>query len=482
MISITYEFGSNRRSDPTGALDWVIFIWCLFVSIAQTISVIIYYVKRRNYAPLRTKNFQYLYFCYVFGLIMIWSTFVSNSHFDEWNRDFKGKSCVFWTWWMQYLFGFAFWYLFIVQHIIGIAFKHIDYKKRLLIRFIIFLFTIACPLTICIAITNDGEAASYFDSYLNTCNSILVWKITLIVWIGLCIILIIALTFLLHRNTVSTLSNEYQSLKWIIFVAFVIFIINIPINIFGILQFRWGRCIYTFGIAFLHFYIHFKLIGYRLVKALKNDEEYKHAILLDNTEVDQIDINTIVDLEQNKKLMEGFILYLKNLDTSTQFSVKNGNNNNNASKEYVELANVHRNQKALNYANAYEQIVRILDLQEEKMKLELKKYNDDSSQYPLRSQINFALNDLYVRHIADNSVSHITITDEKLLGLLHNCLNVNPDHRTMLAVKKDLLKTMDSLWGKTYLKFDSLQLDKYYRTRTGITFEESVLDNTKLES
>jgi hypothetical protein len=216
------------------------------------------------------------------------------------------------------------------------------------------------------------------------------------------------------------------------------------------------------------------------VKALKNDEEYKHAILLDNTEVDQIDINTIVDLEQNKTLMEGFIKYLKNLDTSTQFAVKN--NGKNVSKEYIELANVHRNQKALNYANAYEQIMKILDLQEEKMKLDLRKYNDDSSQYPLRSQINFALNDLFVRHIADNSVSHITITDEKLLGLLHNCLNANPDHRTMLAVKNDLLKTMDSLWGKTYLKFDSLQLDKYYRTRTGITFEEAVLDNTKIES
>lgn len=475
----------NGKSDPTGIFDWLTFSLCVFVTIIQSISMLVYLIKRRHYTPLRTKNFTYLYLCHIFGLIMIFSTFISNNHITEWNVIKNDSNCVVWSFWLEYFFGFALFYFFLVQHIGGIAFLGSNDSIRYCMRLFIFMFSIVPPLIMFSWITHTN--ACFYSLEYNSCTTKLHWKFALLAWLFMCLILMCMLIFILYKNELikDEKISEYKALIYISIVITIILFINAPLNIFGFLSFEWGRCIYTLNILFLHVFIHMKLISYRLYKSIRNDREYVSEIM-NSSEVINIDVNTIVDLEHNDEKMQKFLTYI--IENSDRLIVKNKyplsssnsilstfKKNTGESKSYEILSS--NEHIPLNYVNAYNQLNRLI-----KLIIEWKEQDlcDDVSSFKN------LIEHFHSHYLKEQSIFAIAISDKRLVDSLIQALKNTSllDISMLILLKKDIINTMDIYWGKDYLKFDNIQIDKYvYQKQKNNKSEEHIsgISNDPLE-
>lgn len=468
------------KSEPTGPLDWITFAMCIIVSVIQSISMIIYLIKRRSYTPLRTKNFTYLYLCHIFGLVMIWSTFISNTHISDWNTLKNDTNCVFWSFWLEYFIGFALFYLCLVQHVGGIAFIGAKDAMLYFVRILIFSFSIVPPLVMFSWITHT-DGCSFSIEY-NTCVTKIQWKIALVVWLSMCMILLHALIIILRKNELIKDENvsEYKALFHISIFILYVFIVNVPLNIFGMLAFEWGRSIYTINIVLLNIFIHTKLITYRLYKSLINDREYVVEIM-NSSELINIDVNTIVDMEHNKDKMKDFlvwivdnahILSIPRVNTTGEI-ISAKNSNKNMMKNY-ELLTINES-KPLNYVQAYNGVVDLLKKMDQRFLL--LEYKEDPYA-PFVSDIE----SMMTFYFNDNAYQQIILNDKTLIDDLRSAIKSSVKLTRILIVrlKFDIVKTMDNLWGQTYLKFDNIQMEKIKHAKQK-TLEIKITTSNKIE-
>lgn len=491
-MGFTFTIDTEKRVDPTGTLDYIVFFWCLLVTFAQTTSLIFYIWKRREYTPLRTKNYYYVYAAYIFGLVIIWATFIANDHMDKLNV-IENHLCLFWSWILQYSIGFSMWYLFLIQYIISIAFRDFKWTKRVPIRVAIILFCIL-PINILVIIiwATDGTK---FNADQNTCVSDIVWKIYLIVWLVCCMLFMFAVAIYLYLHFKPETFAEYNALKHILIIVFTIFLLDAIINIFGVVHYRFGRFVFTSSVAFLHGFIHFRFVSYRLYKAIINDKEYKIEILTSD-EIVNIDIKTIKDLEKNDDLMDKFIKHLRdNKEVSTKDieewelisyidivdekrkkrrslkmeSINLEDDDDDEVDENIEMQDIKSHTIVdidlipKNYAILYERLVDLDNLFEQ--------LKDKKADHPrLNLNIKMKTADIVVQHLYEKSVLYVYIENNAVaIDYIEN--KENPQHKQLINLKKEIVKMMDIVWGKDYLKFDKTQYDIKYTKNSSYIFD-----------
>jgi hypothetical protein len=256
------------------------------------------------------------------------------------------------------------------------------------------------------------------------------------------------MTLLLRRKHKDTYVTEIRALYDIIIIFVVVFILNIPINIFGLLQYRPGRFIYTCDIAFVHFFFHFRLIGYRLIKAVTDDQDYR-AMVLKSTEIDDLDITSIKSLDLTTDHIAGMLSYLIENSGSITFitAAKMNMNDKILTKTFAQYS-------AANYANAYLELNNIIILF----------HNKDIDAIPGTTKNTF-YNFVNI-HIIENASQQVYLIDPALDVEIKNLCSKQkyPTLDLVQRVKNDISDTIDILWTKLYLKEYELTLSKNKKT------------------
>jgi hypothetical protein len=348
----------------------------------------------------------------------------------------------------------------LVQHVGGIAFIGAKDAMLLFIRVLIFTFSIVPPLVMFSWITHTNGCS--FSVEYNTCVTKIQWKVALVIWLLMCMLLLHALIVILRTNELIKDENvsEYKALFQISIVILVVFIVNVPLNIFGLLVYEWGRSIYTTNIVLLNIFIHSKLITYRLYKSLINDREYVVEIM-NSSELMNIDVNTIIDMEHNKEKMRDFLIWVIDNAHTLAISRENTTNeiiaakkiNNGLLKNY-ELLTIHES-TPMTYVQAYNSIVDLLKKMDARFDMLL--YKEDPYA-PFVSD----LENMMIFYFNDNAYQQLVLNDKTLIDELRSAIKCSTKLTRILIVrlKFDIVKTMDNLWGQSYLKFDNIQMEK----------------------
>lgn len=278
-ISVDIAFDKEYRPDPDSWLDWVLFVILCASSVFLLGSCMLLFYLRRFYDPLRYKNIPKLTYMAVFGCIHMWSTFINNQHLEILEPT-QVLHCAFWGYWMQYAVGLCGWFFVLLKRILLYgkayrpAYRDMPLRQKRALDWSLCLAVILPIWGICIGLTSTG--GSSYDPELETCYSGILWKVLVAVWVMLCCVMFFTCNRLIIQSIGKAYLNEYKPFNSIILMGIFTIIVKAPIHFFGMTGHVSGRLIDSSAVIFLHLFCFFKLIGYVMVKALKNDTVYAH--------------------------------------------------------------------------------------------------------------------------------------------------------------------------------------------------------------
>lgn len=320
---------TNKVSEPEGILDWVVFGLVCFVTFSNLFCLFFVIAKAKSYFPLRSKTDIFLFGIILCGLVNLWGNFISNEHI-AYIIPIHRFSCVLWSFWIIFI-GLAGWFIFMFMRLLYRSyqfhprFKHLDEDKKYIICNWTLLLVVIPMISICIYATYFNS--SFFDVDTQSCTTENTAKIMVLSWICLCGIGLLITSLILERAIKDEWLTEYQNHRRIIFVAIIITVINIVINLFGLQRYMIGRCIFTSLIAIFHYYCVSNLLYFKIYKCIIKDENYSMEFIGSALALDA-KMYSIRELSCSKRLMEQFmdfciqkgqkLIYLKSDTTKTK--------------------------------------------------------------------------------------------------------------------------------------------------------------------
>jgi hypothetical protein len=182
---------------------------------------------------------------------------------------------------------------------------------------------------------------------------------------------------------------------------------------------------------------------------------------MNSSELMNIDVNTIIDMEHNKEKMRDFLIWVIDNAHTLAISRENTTNeiiaakkiNNGLLKNY-ELLTIHES-TPMTYVQAYNSIVDLLKKMDARFDMLL--YKEDPYA-PFVSD----LENMMIFYFNDNAYQQLVLNDKTLIDELRSAIKCSTKLTRILIVrlKFDIVKTMDNLWGQSYLKFDNIQMEK----------------------
>ncbi len=265
--------------EPTGFLDWLSFgfalVFCCALGLSSTL--LLFY---RRYVPLKAKNIGNLLIVIYAGIFHIIGTFIANEHL-EFIKKINYTSCILGTVFVQYALGLGPWFAAIIYRCMsyGFIFKNEktektenDNFKRIL--YIDSLITITyCPILI-ICLISWLIGGIQFNYTLQTCTTHESWKIVILVWISINILVLLTLIPIIKRLVDNTFLNEGKSLLIIIGSGFIALCICGYFVFTDSLNYRVSRCIFLFVIILLHMIVFIQLIAPSIYRASVYDVNY----------------------------------------------------------------------------------------------------------------------------------------------------------------------------------------------------------------
>lgn len=432
----------------TTGLDYFILVLCFLATAAFIYLNAVVFVKKTKYLPLNTKQYNTLVLMSIVGCIHIWASFVSNDHLKVF-IPIKRVNCALWSFWLPFFCGFSVWLSVLIIRSLKYAYifhqsmSKIDKRDRGWITNASVLAVIAPMFIICLGVTLDG--ASTYDEELLQCQTNTNWKIAIVIWLSLCIVLLSGLTLYISRGIPHTYFMEYRPLRHILIVGIFILIINSVITFKGWLPYSAGRCMFTFNIIFLHMFSFLRIIGVRLYKAMRKDETYVKKFI-SSYRIHDLSITKLEELVQDDTLRSKFLDYCRKQPDLNQF------------------ANVNNFYSARAMVDCYMDIHQWLLMQ--KWRLEgnpaLKEYvivNKDGSMPPpfeLRSdQINEddetmeKYDDIIKKYLVQSSVFKINI-DPKLETMIYQC-KLSKSIKGLAVLQHVIFQSLASVYGKTWM-------------------------------
>lgn len=302
--------------------DYVLLGWLIFVTGILATTFILVVHKRPTFASLRYKQPYYLYGNIVFGVIAIWASFISNDHFSALD-PVRRLNCGLWSYWISHVFGLNMWFTLIMLRFVDKMFifhralSSLRQQTKTIVKISVFFMLVTFPVMLASHVS--FFQLSYYSEEAHSCTSTLAVKLLLIAWYATCYVAM-SFTFLyLERDIHNIYFSEYLSMNHIVGVAQYVFLTNICVNLFGVVQYDYGRFIYTFNISFLFLFTTLRLCGYSLYKALTNDVEYNETIIKNFIAYD-LKYLSLRELIPCATLMDGYVEFVRQ---------RYSNNNNN---------------------------------------------------------------------------------------------------------------------------------------------------------
>jgi hypothetical protein len=271
------------------------------------VASIIYY--SRIYTPMRAKSVVDTCWMLVFGLIHMWSTFVSNDHFD-WVHSARIVNCELWSFWMQYCIGASGWFCIVVWRVYKYCFifhsslSAVSKHVRRVIKMETIAIIILPVAAICTGVSLTGSSS--YDTVTMECKTSFGWKIALMSWVAGCEILFIGLCIATRSGISNKFFNEYNAMRDVALLSFALISINAFINFSGYISTPIGRSVFTSIIALMHLFCASRLLLYRLYKAIGKDIEYESSYLR-SIEVYETDVSSIRDIWWCDEIQRDFI-------------------------------------------------------------------------------------------------------------------------------------------------------------------------------
>ena len=282
---VEVNFLERISTQTTEWSDYITLTYYIIANIIFFLLLLIIYIKRKTYRPLRMKHTKLITLMIIAAIIHTLAVFIGNDHFSILGDDNKPVPrfvCFLFNFLLPYLFALNIWFyvlnlrLIIYGYTIKISRAKPKYIKKM--KFILFIL-IFVPLFIILFSTFFKNSISY-DEEFNRCESSLLLKILII---GNIIYNVLILMFNLYRNRKAVNLNyfdEFVPVKNIIKVGTIIIIINISIVLFGLISYSLARSIYTSLIITLYLYSIIQLIGKEIYYSLSHN--YKYAKKFDN--------------------------------------------------------------------------------------------------------------------------------------------------------------------------------------------------------
>lgn len=319
-IDIHIHFDTDRVPDPTNWGDWLVlaFVVISICVISVLCVLVVYYGIIKPKQVLRIRDPWMIVVMCVGASIQIASAFVSNGHLMsyDWFRTLMNFHCPLFDYWLQYDIGFGLWYYAMQARmlawlfIFGAKSKGIDktYKRRMAKVAVAIFFQIWIT-SICLAVELGN--ASQVDETMGWCMSMWIYKANLIMWLVTCCVVMWGIMFTLRYRTekrVMAYSETFQSLLiWTIF-----FVPMMLVNVSGVLNYWWGRDIFTCGTAFMHLFALIRLTGYPISKILFMDYNDDFEFIQYFNEINEDNKITIDDAKKMLWVRELFIEHVKN--------------------------------------------------------------------------------------------------------------------------------------------------------------------------
>jgi hypothetical protein len=309
MIIINWQFIASIPSEPTGVLDYITFVY-LWIYVAQFLVIIITLLLLRKHIIIGTKNVPNIILLCFAGIIHAWSAFVSNEQFESF-RAINYYNCSLFIFIGQYLFGLQIWFLCIYYRVITYGFifetrQGMTEKKKLYWKVGLGLLLSLPGLVLCL--TGLYMHGSMFYPEIASCNLQVFWRVLIVSWIILGILMLIILALIFIPRISNKFFQEGPALKQIILLGFVIMLINGLLSFGEWISFPWGRSLYTFCITILYIFTVYRLCLFRIYKALRKDELYDttfHNYIY--PKVDLKKIRNINEIKQNSLAWANFL-------------------------------------------------------------------------------------------------------------------------------------------------------------------------------
>lgn len=269
--------------EDTCPSDWVTFAYALSgVVLLVTAACVV--LHRKSYAPLRARNPPLLAAMCFAGILHIISVVVADDHFVRLSR-FEHANCVMWNFWLPYFLGLLPWYCCMFLRIVvysssfSMRLSELGSARVLKYRWAVVPF-IAVPLLLLFSWTTLA-GGSYFDPEIGRCQSGLVYKILLLVWIVFWALLLLSLSYFARRTIRQDYEGEFETLCKIAIVGCVVLAANAIGILMSLQTYCLGRAAITANVVSLHLFSVLSLAGVRMYRAVARSQAYDNAYARD---------------------------------------------------------------------------------------------------------------------------------------------------------------------------------------------------------
>ncbi len=290
---------------------WITFMLICVISIIILFCIIVI-ICVKHLSPIKSKNVPLLLIMAISGLIHIWAVVIANGHFP-WLSYIEHTSCVFWNYWFQYFFGLCPWFIAITIRLItyGCTFSRyltdIGYERIRNYKWIFILLTEILPLFI-ILIFITITKGSYFDESIHKCQSLIEFKLILLIWIIIIGLILILFMCFINLDIIDDCA-EFKAISQIIFFGIIVVFFNGFITFLDLKNNTYIRPIATLSVALFHIFSLLRICGLCLYKLIINDQTYvqNFDIIQDNQKLNLFNITEIKD--DNPEIFKDFIDY-----------------------------------------------------------------------------------------------------------------------------------------------------------------------------
>ncbi len=300
--------------EQTCVFDWMIFAYVLIgvILLAVSACAILYW---RSYPPLRMRNPPLLAAMCFTGIVHIISAAVADEHF-VWLSRLERANCVMWNFWLPYFIGLLPWYccmylrIMVYASAFSMKLTELGSMRVLKYRWAV-IPSIALPVLLLFSWTTL-VGGSYLSPELGRCQSDLVYKVLLLVWIVFCASLLLALSYFARRTMRQDYENEFEMLWRIAILGSVVLAANAVGILLGLQKYCLGRTAITGNVVTLHLFSVFSLVGDRMYKAILKDKAYDR-VHAESQEMYAVSLEGAHELVGMPHVAHDFLEYCENM-------------------------------------------------------------------------------------------------------------------------------------------------------------------------
>ncbi len=272
--------------------DYAVVVYAVFGMFVLALISVCLFVKRRH--PLvRAKLVGMLTLMSVGGLMHITSAVISNQHFPRLTR-LERVSCITFSYVFPYGLGAGVWFvaLYLRMWVHNSAMSRLcnaaGARMARQASWTIVLATLGPVWTI--LVLGIATGASQYDPVKMECVSTVWIKLSIVVWVGMCALLLFVSLVLFWRTTGEAANREFSLVAFVALMGIIVATSDALVVLSGWLDTASGRGMVTFAVTSMYLWSVAVTAGPSLWHAIRKDAEYVELVEAQQSTI-QVDIH-----------------------------------------------------------------------------------------------------------------------------------------------------------------------------------------------